>query len=92
MSKYLTAAVMVIFTLADSAAPALAAPDADLSKELLSVIASQAFTCGKISKIDTQADRDYLVECQNGNSYQVNADAQGMLVAHPLGHKFQSGS
>jgi len=85
---YLTAAVTVMFKLGVSAEPALAAPDADLSKELLSVIASQAFTCGKIVKIDTQADRDYLVECQNGNSYEVNADTQGELVAHPLGHKF----
>ena len=88
MRKYLTAAVTVIFTLAVSAEAALAAPDPDLGKELLSVIASQAFTCGKIVKIDTQADRDYLVECQNGNSYEVNADTQGKLVAHPLGHKF----
>jgi hypothetical protein len=78
----------VIFTLGLSALPARAAPDADLSKELLAVFASQAFTCGKIAKIDTQADRDYLVECQNGNSYVVNADAEGKLVAHPLGHKF----
>jgi hypothetical protein len=79
---------MVIFTLALSARAARAAPDAELSKELLAVITSQTFTCGKILKIDTQADRDYLVECQNGNSYDINADAQGNLVAHPLGHKF----
>jgi len=52
------------------------------------VIAAQEFTCGKIVKIDTQADRDYLVACQNSNSYEINADAQGKLVAHPLGHKF----
>jgi hypothetical protein len=88
VSKHLTVAVTVIFTLGVGSLPARAAPDADLSKELLSVIAAQTFTCGKIVKIDTQADRDYLVECQNGNSYQVNADAQGKLVAHPLGHKF----
>jgi hypothetical protein len=88
VSKYLTAAATVIFAFVVSAEPAFAAADADLGKELLSVIASQAFTCGKIVKIDTQADRDYLVECQNGNSYEINADAQGKLVAHPLGHKF----
>ena len=88
MRIYLTAAVTVIFTLGVSSLAALAAPDPDLGKELLAVIASQTFTCGKIVKIDTQADRDYLVECQNGNSYEVNADTQGELVAHPLGHKF----
>jgi hypothetical protein len=88
VSKYLTAAFTVIVTLGVSALPALAAPDPQLSKELLAVIASQEFTCGKIVKIDTQADRDYLVECQNGNSYEINADAAGKLAAHPLGHKF----
>lgn len=88
MSKNLTAAVMVTLALGLSALPARAAPDPELSKELLAVIAAQTFTCGKILKIDTQADRDYLVDCQNGNSYEVNADSQGKLVAHPLGHKF----
>ena len=88
MSKYLTAAYTVIVTLGASAAPALAAPDPQLSKELLAVITSHEFTCGKIVQIDTQADRDYLVECQNGNSYEINADAQGKLAAHPLGQKF----
>jgi len=88
VSNYLTAAATVIFALGIYAQPALAAPDADLSKELSAVIAAQEFSCGKIVKIDTQADRDYLVECQNSNSYEINADAQGKLVAHPLGHKF----
>jgi aminoglycoside phosphotransferase len=87
VSRRLTARVAVIFVMSFSAVSARAAPDADLSKELLSVIASQQLACGKIVTINTQADRDYLVECQDGSNYQINADPQGKLVAHLLGHR-----
>jgi hypothetical protein len=89
VSKHLTAAWVAMLMLKLLALPALAAPDAALSKELTGVLAAQKLACGNIVKIDTQADRDYLVSCQNGSSYQINADAQGQLVAHPLGQKIQ---
>ena len=87
MSRGLTASVAAIFILSLTVLTARAAPEADLGKELLSVIASQKLACGKILEIKTQADRDYLVECQSGDSYEINADAQGNLVAHLLGHR-----
>jgi hypothetical protein len=90
MSRRLTAAGAAILILGLATVAARAAPDVNLSKELLAVVTSQEFACGKIVKIDTQADRDYLVECENGNTYEINADAQGKLVAHPLGHKMHS--
>lgn len=87
MSKDLMICVSAIFLLSLPAQPALADPDPALGKELTSLLVAQALPCGKIVRIDTQGDRDYLVACQNGSSYEINADAQGKLVAHSLGQK-----
>jgi hypothetical protein len=87
VNRILTAVLVAMLLLQLSAQPALAATDAALDKELTDLLASQNLTCGKITQIDTQGDRDYLVACQNGNTYEINADAQGKLVVHPLGQK-----
>ena len=87
MSKELMAWVLAISTMSFAALPALAVPDPALSKELMSLLVAQALPCGKIVNIDTQMERDYLVACQNGSSYEINDDAQGKLVAHLLGQK-----
>lgn len=87
MSKQWTAWMWASFSLTFSAAPVLAADDPALGKNLTSVLASQGLPCGKVTKIRTQADGDYLVACQDGSSYQIVADAQGKLTAHPLGMK-----
>jgi hypothetical protein len=75
----------IVITL--SALPALAVDDPALTKELSAVLSSQGLTCGKVARIRTQAQRDYLVACQDGSNYQIAADAQGKLIAHPLGMK-----
>jgi hypothetical protein len=85
--KQLTAWVVAIFVPTLSGLPALAADDPALSKDLTSVIASQGLPCGKVVRINTQADRDYLVACQDGSNYQIVANAQGKLAAQPLGIK-----
>jgi hypothetical protein len=85
--KELMACVLGISLMSLAALPALAVPDPALSKELMSLLVAQALPCGKIVNIDTQMERDYLVACQNGSSYEVNEDAQGKLVAHLLGQK-----
>jgi hypothetical protein len=64
-----------------------AADDAALNKDLSAVIAAQQLPCGKIVNISTQADRDYLVACKDGSNYQITANADGALLAHPLGQK-----
>jgi hypothetical protein len=87
VSRILTAALVAMLVLKLSAEPALAAPDAALNKELTDLLAAQKLACGQITSIETQSDRDYLVFCQNGNSYEINPDAQGKLEVHPLGHK-----
>ena len=87
MSKQLTVWMWASFSLTFSALPVFAADDPALAKNLTSVLASQGLPCGKVTKIRTQADGDYLVACQDGSSYQILADAQGKLIAHPLGMK-----
>jgi aminoglycoside phosphotransferase len=83
----LSAVLLVMLVLKLSAEPALAATDPALNKELTDLLAAQKLACGKIVNIDIQAERDYLVACQNGTSYEINANAQGELVVHPLGQK-----
>jgi len=87
VTKKLMACVLAISMLSLAALPALAVPDPALSKELMSLLVAQAAPCGKIVNIDTQMERDYLVACQNGSSYEINEDAQGKLVVHSLGQK-----
>jgi hypothetical protein len=69
------------------ATPLLAADQAALGKELTALLAAQNLPCGKIVNINTQAERDYLVTCKDGNSYQIVPNAQGELAALPLGQK-----
>jgi hypothetical protein len=80
-------AVMLLLMLAPLARPAIAADAAALNKELGSVIDAKHLPCGQIVHVNTQSDRDYLVSCKDGSNYQVTADSQGQLVAHPLGQK-----
>ena len=87
MSKKMTGRALAILAVAIWAAPAFAADDAALNKELAGVIASQGFKCAKFVRISTQADRDYLVTCEDGSSFQITANKNGKLVAQPLGGK-----
>jgi hypothetical protein len=79
--------VSTSLALAVCGAAVLAADDAVLSQELVSVLSAQGMSCGSIVKIRTQSERDYLVACQDGSNYQITANAQGVLEPHPLGKK-----
>lgn len=86
MGNYLTAwaAILVLTALLVTSARA---DDAALGKELTGVLDTKHLPCGKIVHVSTQSNRDYLVACKDGSNYQIVADAQGQLVAHPLGQK-----
>ena len=77
----------IVTILMACAVAARAADDPKLSQNLASVIAAQGLKCGKVIRVRTQAEGDYLVACQDGSNYQVTADPQGKLVPHPLGMK-----
>jgi hypothetical protein len=86
VARQLTAMALLLMVVAH--APCVrAADDLALNKELSGVIDAKHLPCGQIARISTQSDRDYLVSCKDGSNYQVVADSQGQLVAHPLGQK-----
>ena len=87
MKKTLQCCAVAILYAPLFATPLLAADQAALDKELTALLAAQNLPCGKIVHINTQAERDYLVTCKDGNSYQIVPNAQGELAALPLGQK-----
>jgi hypothetical protein len=87
VSKHLIVWVVANLSVALYVTPTHAADDAALAKDLTSAIAAQHLPCGKIVNISIQADRDYLVSCQDGSNYQIVPNSDGTLVAHPLGQK-----
>jgi hypothetical protein len=83
----MTARALAILATVIWAAPAFAADDAALNKELAGVIAAQGFKCAKFVRVSTQAERDYLVTCDDGSSFQITANKDGKLIAQVLGGK-----
>lgn len=63
------------------AAPALAADDVTVTKDLTSVIALLGQPCGQVVTAQRQGDNDYLASCKDGNRYRVYTNAQGRVVA-----------
>jgi len=76
-TKPLTAACLVTALLA---APALAADDASVRKDLTSTIALQGLPCGQVVSAVQQGDNDYVASCQDGNRYHVFVNAQGRVI------------
>jgi hypothetical protein len=77
----MTGRALAAIAVAICIAPAFAADDAALNKELAGV------KCAKFVRVSTQAERDYLVTCDDGSSFQITADKDGKLVAQVLGGK-----
>ena len=67
MSKRIAVAAVAAFCLA----PALAADDAALRKDLTAVIALQAQPCGEVINVVVKGDSDYLASCKDGNRYRI---------------------
>jgi len=76
-TKPLTAACLVTALLA---APALAADDASVRKDLTSTIALQGLPCGQVVSAVQQGDNDYVASCQDGNRYHVFVNVQGRVI------------
>lgn len=66
------------------AAPAAAADDAALLKDLTSVIALLGLPCGQVVSATLLKDDDHIATCQDGNRYRVFIDAEGRVVAQRL--------
>jgi hypothetical protein len=63
------------------AAPARAADDAALLKDLSSVIALLGLPCGQVVSATRLKDNDHLATCKDGNRYRVFVNAEGRVVA-----------
>ena len=71
----------IAFLMAASfAAPALAADDAAVKKDLFTVITLQGLPCGEVVSVTTRADNDHIASCKDGNRYHVFLNAQGRVV------------
>ena len=63
------------------AAPAFAADDAALFKDLTSVIALLGLPCGQVVSATQQKENDHVATCKDGNRYHVFVNAEGRVVA-----------
>ena len=64
-----------------AAAPARAADDAALRKDLTSVIALLGLPCGEVVSATRLKDNDHVATCKDGNRYRVFVNAEGKVVA-----------
>ena len=63
------------------AAPAPAADDVPLSKDLMAVISLQGLPCGEVVSVKQQGERDYIASCRDGNRYHVFVNSEGRVIA-----------
>jgi hypothetical protein len=66
------------------AAPAAAADDAALLKDLSSVIALLGLPCGQVVSATRLKDNDHIASCRDGNRYRVFISADGRVTAQKL--------
>jgi len=62
------------------AAPALAADDPVVLKDLTAVIALQGQPCGQVVTATKQGENDYAVACKDGSKYRVFVNPDGRVV------------
>jgi len=63
-----------------AAAPSFAQDEAEIKKDLTSVIALQGMPCGEVVAVKVQAQNDYLASCKDGNRYHVYENDKGRVV------------
>jgi hypothetical protein len=71
---------MAILIASCLAAPARAADDAAVKKDLFTVITLQGLPCGEVVSVTTMAENDHIAACKDGNRYHVFLNAQGRVV------------
>ena len=76
---WICAALWAVFV----AAPAAAADDAALLKDLTSVIALLGLPCGQVVGVTRLKDDAHIATCQDGSRYRVFID-EGRVVAQRL--------
>ena len=72
---------LIALLAAIGAAPARAADDPALLKDLTSVIALLGLPCGQVISATRLKDNDHIATCTDGNRYRVFVNAEGRVVA-----------
>ena len=67
-----------------AAAPAAAADDAALLKDLTAVIALLGLPCGQVVSATSLKDDDHIASCRDGNRYRIRINAEGRVIAQRL--------
>ena len=66
------------------AAPAPAAEDPALLKDLTAVLMLLGMPCGEVISARRQADNDHIATCKDGSRYRVFVNAEGRAAAQKL--------
>ncbi len=81
MNKRIAARACVVSLTAFCALSSYAAQDAELLRDLTSVIALLGLPCGQVVSAQRLNDNDHLATCRDGNRYRVFVNAEGRVVA-----------
>jgi hypothetical protein len=81
MSRARLYALALTVAAATAAAPAAAADNGTLARDLTATISLLGLPCGQVVSVVTQGDRDHLATCSNGMRYRVYVNAQGKVTA-----------
>jgi len=84
MNRQIRHLTLITITTLLSGGPALgtdeAGSDVTLATDLTAVIALQGKPCGKVISAREQAEKDYLVSCEDGSRYRVFVNSDGRVV------------
>ena len=62
------------------AAPALAAADEAVKRDLTSVIALKGLPCGQVVNVRQMGENNYVAACSSGHTYRVFLNPNGRVV------------
>lgn len=80
MRMRLAGMAITLLTMTGVGAPALAADDASVKKDLFTVITLQGLPCGEVVDVTTKGENDHLATCKDGNRYHVFLSSQGRVI------------
>lgn len=81
MGKQMKKWFLILSTMLLLAGPSHAQDDAELRKDLTSVIALLGLPCGQVIRVTRLGENDNIAMCKDGNRYRVYINDEGRVVA-----------
>lgn len=81
MIKRTVLRLIILAVMLPAAGPSIAQDDAELRKDLTSVIALLGLPCGQVVSVTRLGENDNLAVCKDGNRYRVYINDEGRVVA-----------